>query len=972
MNNHKEFKLKTIFALTFVGLILFTNVTTAWTSVFSQDYLKGIKTPETTARNKSEIDNNNPYFSIDNQILSDGTSVSKYLINGPSSRPVDLQSQQAPLAEPISGADVLLSDFPSYSWVFGCGAVSGAMVAAYYDRNGYPNIYTGQTNAGIMPLTDSSWGTWNDGYKTYVSNPLVASQIGIDGRTTRGSIEDYWVKEGSSEDDPYITNGWAQHSWGTAIGDYTKTSQSAYKNKDGFSVIWTYTSSNDKYHCNDMDSNAKNSDITFGMKEFYENRGYSLNTCYNQSTDNLVSGGFSLADYQNEINAGHPVLISLRGHFVIGYGYDGFSSDILIRDTWDSDPTQTYRMTWGGTYSNMEMLAVGVIHLNPPPISNHLLTVNKSGNGTGLVISNPAGINCGSTCSASFASGTTVTLTAVPDPGLTFSGWSGACSGTSTTCQVTLTQALSVTASFSTSVITNYSLDVYKSGNGTGLITSNPAGINCGSTCSASFASGTTVTLTAIPDPGSTFSGWLGACGLNPTCQVTMTQSMSVSASFSLASPTDYTLDIFKSGSGNGLITSNPAGINCGSTCSASFPSGSTVTLTAVPDPGSTFGGWLGACSGLSPICQVTMSQAFSVIATFNLTSTQIFSDVLPSHWAYNWISQLYNTGITAGCGTNPLRYCPSAPVTRAQMAIFLLRAKYGSQYTPNAVGSTTGFLDVEPDDFAAAWIKKLADEGITAGCGGGNYCPNSPVTRAQMAIFLLRAKNGASYTPPTSGIPVELIQDPSFEAGTPNPVWLEYSENFDTPICTIADCSNGDGYAGPRTGEVWVWLGGIADYEYGFVEQTLLIPTDASNLQFYFWMGTANYPSTTDLFWVEIDGVEVFWADATMLPDYSAYTPVNIDIKAFADGNQHTITFSSITNGQIVNFNLDDISISSSGDLIPTFSDVPQTHFAFSWIEQLYKDEITSGVAPGTYGPEQGVTRAQMAVFLLRMFSLQ
>jgi len=91
--------------------------------------------------------------------------------------------------------------------------------------------------------------------------------------------------------------------------------------------------------------------------------------------------------------------------------------------------------------------------------------------------------------------------------------------------------------------------------------------------------------------------------------------------------------------------------------------------------------------------------------------------------------------GITAGCGNN--NYCPGAEVSRAQMAVFLLRAKYGSGYSPPA--ATGIFNDVDTNHWAAHWIEALAGEGITAGCGNDNYCPVAPVTRAQMAVFLVR-----------------------------------------------------------------------------------------------------------------------------------------------------------------------------------------------------------------------------------------
>jgi CSLREA domain-containing protein len=128
------------------------------------------------------------------------------------------------------------------------------------------------------------------------------------------------------------------------------------------------------------------------------------------------------------------------------------------------------------------------------------------------------------------------------------------------------------------------------------------------------------------------------------------------------------------------------------------------------------------------------------------------FSDVPVPYWAWDFIERLYKAGITGGCSSSPLQYCPETVVTRAQMAVFLLRGIHGSSYAPPAVGGSTGFSDVPINYWAATWIKQLAAEGITGGCGSGNYCPETPVTRAQMAIFLLRSKHDSSYTPPAVG----------------------------------------------------------------------------------------------------------------------------------------------------------------------------------------------------------------------------
>ena len=116
------------------------------------------------------------------------------------------------------------------------------------------------------------------------------------------------------------------------------------------------------------------------------------------------------------------------------------------------------------------------------------------------------------------------------------------------------------------------------------------------------------------------------------------------------------------------------------------------------------------------------------------------FADVPVDHPVAAWIRQFAVDGITAGCGNG--NYCPEGMVTRAQMAVFLLKAKYGLGYTPPAVGGSTGFGDVPTNYWAAAFIRQLAAEGITGGCGGGNYCPEAPVTRAETAVLLVKSFN--------------------------------------------------------------------------------------------------------------------------------------------------------------------------------------------------------------------------------------
>lgn len=175
-------------------------------------------------------------------------------------------------------------------------------------------------------------------------------------------------------------------------------------------------------------------------------------------------------------------------------------------------------------YQNRETCQVQCV----PAATSRTLTVTKQGTGTGRVTSNPSGIYCGSDCTEDYNSGTTVTLTATAFTGF-FAGWSGDCSGTGS-CSVVMSQARNVIAIFSLT-LTN-TLTVSKEGTGTGTVTSNPAGINCGSDCTENYSSGTTVSLTASASSGSSFAGWGGDCSGTGSCSVVMGQARNVTATF--------------------------------------------------------------------------------------------------------------------------------------------------------------------------------------------------------------------------------------------------------------------------------------------------------------------------------------------------------------------------------------------------------------------------------------------------------
>jgi len=115
-----------------------------------------------------------------------------------------------------------------------------------------------------------------------------------------------------------------------------------------------------------------------------------------------------------------------------------------------------------------------------------------------------------------------------------------------------------------------------------------------------------------------------------------------------------------------------------------------------------------------------------------------VFEDVpCPGGPYVDWVNDIATLGITAGCGGE--NFCPLAPVTRAQMAVFLLKGTHVPGYAPPAC-TWTVFTDVPcPDGPYVDWINELAAEGLTSGCGGGLFCPTAVVSRAQMASFLVR-----------------------------------------------------------------------------------------------------------------------------------------------------------------------------------------------------------------------------------------
>jgi hypothetical protein len=214
----------------------------------------------------------------------------------------------------------------------------------------------------------------------------------------------------------------------------------------------------------------------------------------------------------------------------------------------------------------------------------------------------------------------TATIQASPRPGSLFTGWSGACAAAGTNdCVLDPTDGTAFGATFEPAPVTY--LTNIGGGDGHGWIISDPIGNNCDRTCTATYPPGTTVTFHAVPAPGSAFAGWnpAGVCATsNPTPVCTLSEKVAtlVVARFDLL---PVSLTVALGGGGRGSVVSDPAAIDCGQTCAASLPIGTSVTLRATPEPLSDFAGWTGACAaaGTAPECVVTLAADTIVGASF-------------------------------------------------------------------------------------------------------------------------------------------------------------------------------------------------------------------------------------------------------------------------------------------------------------------------------------------------------------------
>ena len=340
--------------------------------------------------------------------------------------------------------------------------------------------------------------------------------------------------------------------------------------------------------------------------------------------------------------------------------------------------------------------------------NNQTITITKSGTGDGSVTSNPPGIDCGSTCKATYGQGTSVTLTTTPSSGSVFAGWSGACSGTGN-CVVTMDSDKSVTATFNA----EYQLTITSSPPAGGTVTTSPmgdqSGITCpsvvGVVCAGYYSSGTLVTLTASCNSGYTFSSWSGdLSGTTNPISVTMNGTKNIVANFT---QNQYTLTV-------NIVPSSVAGSVSRNPDKATYVYGDQVTLTATAASGYTFYNWSGDASGATNPVTLTIDGNKTVAANFSSTS------VTPTFYNFGNVkvkkSKTYSFAVKNN-GKDSLSIT-SSTITGTDASMFTIMSGGGGKtikpgksltikvaFKPTSTGSKSANLEITSNDPVAPTI---------------------------------------------------------------------------------------------------------------------------------------------------------------------------------------------------------------------------------------------------------------------------
>jgi hypothetical protein len=280
--------------------------------------------------------------------------------------------------------DIVIEDVSPLKWAYGCSATAAAMIAGYYDRMQYREMYSTANNE--FPVSDKNDDVWTT--SQHFDCPLSVTKNGIDGRTTDGHVDHFYVATDHSGDDPNPNA--APNSYEDCTGDFMGTSQDYWSNSDGGTTFY-YNTNGSKLYDFSACENAElydpiRRDGAHGLRLFFESRGYNIEqiTGNNQIYTQYIYGyngntqGFTFENYTQEIDAGRPVLIQVAGHTMCGVGYndqDG-NEEVILYNTWHLFYDT---MTWGASYEGMAHVGVTVVNLDEVP------TINESESVTGVL-----------------------------------------------------------------------------------------------------------------------------------------------------------------------------------------------------------------------------------------------------------------------------------------------------------------------------------------------------------------------------------------------------------------------------------------------------------------------------------------------------------------------------------------------------------------------------------------------------------
>jgi hypothetical protein len=354
--------------------------------------------------------------------------------------------------------------------------------------------------------------------------------------------------------------------------------------------------------------------------------GSTSTTCSFSVTQDVTVIGNFIADNSLNIDLidnGNGRVTSTPGQIDCpGTCADTFAPGTQVTLTAQADADSLFE-GWQGACSGTEPCVVTMDTAKSVRAQFHLqdraLRIEIAGPGAGQVNVEPSGISCESPCDVSGPIHSVITLTATPIDGSIFTGWSSPCSGTGS-CTITLDDDVVVTASFAPPPPpSTRTLHIQKAGDGSGDV-SNSFGTSCGASCDLVFPAGTQLTLTATPSPDSSLAGWdLPACGTDTDCPITLTDDLTITATFAIAPPVKVVINFVGPGriigDGNtGTCTRPPGTAAC-----LLFAVGSIATFNVQVSPGVVFTGWQDACQAFGTNEQCTLQITNRTAATLSV-----------------------------------------------------------------------------------------------------------------------------------------------------------------------------------------------------------------------------------------------------------------------------------------------------------------------------------------------------------------